>query len=173
MSISTGFELPRGPATGTWGGATRVLVAIGCEADAEPALRELDMLGASCSCSVTLLGVVAPSLFVRSFGPLSGITTCEGILEHHIDAAGQLARAIAATARTLSVAHPPNVDHLRAASSWTGSGVLEPLRLGVYDALIVGRLPRGRRAWRRLLAAARASETEVIVGSTRERSLRP
>jgi hypothetical protein len=172
MSISTGFELPRGPATGTWGGATRVLVAIGCDAEAEPALRELDMLGASCSCSVTVLGVVAPSLFVRSFGPLSGMTTCEGILEHHIEAAGQLARAVAATARTLSVANAPSVDHLRAASSWTAAAVLEPLRVGVYDSLIVGRLPRGRRARRRLLAAARASETEVIVGSTRERSLR-
>jgi hypothetical protein len=149
-----------------------VLVAIGCEADAGPALRELDTLGASCSCSVTFLGVVVPSLFVCSFAPLSGVTTCEGILELHIEDAGQLARAVAAAAETLSVARPPSVDHLRAASSWTAPGVLEPLRLGVYDALIVGRLPRSRWARRRLLAAARASETEVIVGSTRERSLR-
>jgi hypothetical protein len=36
-----------------------------------------------------------------------------------------------------------------------------------------GAAPRGRRARRRLLAAARASETEVIVGSARERALRP
>jgi hypothetical protein len=166
MSLSTGFDLPCGPTTGDRDRAMRVLVAIGCQADAAPALRELGLLGASFSCAVTLLGVGAPSLFVRSFAPLSGMTTAKGIVDLEIEAARRLTRAVAAKAPTLSVVHAPSIDHLRAASSWTTPGLLEPLRLGIYDALILGRLPRGRRVRRRLLAAARASDTQVIVAST-------
>jgi hypothetical protein len=173
MSLSTGFELPALPAAGDPAGAMRVLVAIGCETDGAAAIRELGLLGASFSCSVTLVGVVAPSLFVRSFAPLSGMTTPRGIVELQLEAAEQLAQTLAGRAQTLSVAHAIRVNHLRTMSTWTGPDLVEPLRLGVYDALILGRLPRGRRVRRRLLAAARASETEVIVGTTRERSPPP
>jgi nucleotide-binding universal stress UspA family protein len=161
MSVITGSQMPNDPAVaGDRRGAMRVLAALGCDGDADLVLRELDALGKTHTCSVTFVGVVRPSLFVRSCAPLSGMTTSESIAQIATDAARQLAATAAAKARTHTL------DHLGASSDWNASGLLQRLRLGVYDALIIGSLPHGRRTRRRLLAAAEASGTAVIAASS-------
>jgi hypothetical protein len=158
MSLLDGFRIPDAPAASEEPEALRILAAIESRADADFACRRLRGLEASYRCSVTLLGVARCSFLVRYCAPLSGLTTPYDVALLAKEAAGKLARTAAAEVAV------PGVEHLGAVAGWDSRCLLEPLQLGVYDALVLGSLPRGRLARRRLLAAAHASGTTVLVG---------
>jgi nucleotide-binding universal stress UspA family protein len=157
MSIVDGFRTPNVPAASGERETLRVLVAVETQADARLAARRLRRLDVSYRCSVTLLGVARSSFLVRYCAPLSGLTTPYDIALAASDSARRLARTAAAEADI------PGVDHLGAVAGWDSRCLIEPLRLGVYDALLLGSLPRGRFSRRRLLGAAHASGTTVLV----------
>jgi hypothetical protein len=169
MSAIAGSHVPWGPAaTGERRCALRVLVAIASETDAALALPELDVLRASNACSITLMSVVAPSLFVQCFAPTAGMLTAQQIREMWTAAAAELVGT-----KVAGRSWRQDLDDRRLASGWTAPELLRPLRLGVYDMLLLGRPPRGRYSRWRLLAAADASETSVVVAPPLEASPHP
>jgi hypothetical protein len=161
MSIVDGFRLPDTPVAPEDRETLRVLMVVQSRADAELASRRLRQLEDSYRCSVTLLGVARLSLLVQCYAPLSGVTTPDRLAMVALQSAGGIAQAAAADAGI------PAVDSVGAAAGWKSVCLVDPLRLGVYDALVIGSLPRGRLARRRLLAAARGSGTTVLVGAHR------
>jgi hypothetical protein len=159
MSVITRSPLPGAPALRDRRPAMRVLVAVGREDDTGHAIGELHVLEQSHACSVTIVAVALPSLFVRSFAPLSGMTTVERLVEMAGDGARRLAR-------TLAAASPAGgVDRIVTAATWDAPALIDPVRTGSFDAIVLARLPRNWRARRRLLAAACASDTDLIVAA--------
>ena len=157
MSSVAGSPLSPEIAEGDDRDPMRVLVVIGGEADAAGAVRELHALAMSYTCSITLLVVHRTSMFVRSFAPLSGMSlaSLDELARHH---AAELAHTFGNRVRGHTV------DHVLASRTWDATAPLRSLRCGVYDALLLGR-PPARRAPRRLVAAAGASDTVVIVAT--------
>jgi hypothetical protein len=161
VSILDGCRIPDVPATSVGRQTLRVLTAVESRADAHFASRRLWRLEASYRCSVTLLGVARCNLLIQCYAPLSGLATPHQVALLARDSAGKLAAAAAAEADL------PGIDRVEAVVGWSSARLIEPLRLGVYDALVLGSMPRSRRARRRLLAAAHASGTTVLLGNDR------
>jgi hypothetical protein len=158
MNVIHGYSIPAAPAISDGPEALRILAAIESRADVHCASRQLRELEASYRCSVMLLGVARCSVLLRCCVSFSGFTTPYDITRLAKETAGKLARDAAAEAAV------PGIDRLGAVAGWDSRWLLEPLRHGIYDALVLGSLPRGRLARRRLLSAAHASGTTVLVG---------
>jgi hypothetical protein len=161
VTVVDGFRLPDVPVAAEDRETLRVLVAVQSRADAELASHRLRQLEDCFHCSVTLLGIARLSQFVQCYAPLSGATTPDRLAMVALESAGGLAQEAAADAGI------PTIDSVGAVAGWKSVCLIDPLRHGVYDALVVGSMPRGRLARRRLLAAARASGTTVLVGEPR------
>jgi nucleotide-binding universal stress UspA family protein len=159
VSILDGSLIGDVPAVLDEPGTLRILMAVESRADAHFASRRLRLLAVSHRCSVTLLGIAHVNLFVQGYAPLSGLTTPYRIALEAQKAADRLARTAAAEADV------SGVDDIEAVVGWGSRRLIEPLRLGLYDALLLGSLPPRRLARRRLLAAACASGTRVLVGN--------
>jgi hypothetical protein len=157
MSVLDHSRTPDVPPALEERGTLRILMAVESRADAHFASGRLRQLATSHRCSVTLLGVARCSVLVQCYAPLSGVTTPYRIAMDAREAARRLALTTAAEADV------SGIDDVGAVFGWRSPFLTESLRMGLYDALLLGSLPRRRLARRRLLAAAGASGTRVLV----------
>lgn len=138
----------------------RIVITVERKADLLPALEAVnDHLQAGDQLS--LVGViVAPSL-VEVYAPLSGMTTSERGHDDRLNACCTLLRGIASNLPlTISLEH-------RVAYDWRDGRLLDALRSGSVDTLIMISAPTRRRALDRLLEAASIGDVRVVANHDR------
>jgi hypothetical protein len=136
------------------GGTLRALVAFGSARQAEATLRLVEALGADHPLDLAVISVARFQPVLCAWAPASGMTTCASLRDDATVGADALAREVLA-------ALPGDV---RACHSvvlgWSSPLLVQPLRAGVYDALVLGcRVGLRRRA---LAQAAACSASRIV-----------
>jgi len=160
---------PKPGAGETDGRCARVLhlgVVVQRREHVDAVLLESARLADGASLRLSIVGIPADLRACDYMAPLSGVVTYEDIV------ARALADATAAARLTALAAPAAAVATYRCAEGWRCAWLLEELRRGSFDGVVLGGRPARRRDRRRLSQAAEAGGTAVLtLGATPRRTL--